>query len=94
VKAGVAAEALASVAIGLALLLAFRHQDFSIVSETFGAKSLSGGSSAAALLAALAVGGWVFVGFDACGASRRRHAIPPDTSRGPSGLQCSAWARS
>lgn len=76
VKAGVAAEALASVAIGLALLLAFRHQDFAIVTDTFGAESLSGGSSAAALLAALAVGGWVFVGFDACGASAEETRDP------------------
>ena len=34
--------------------------------ETLGAEALSGGSTAAALLAALAVGGWVFIGFDAC----------------------------
>ena len=66
VKAGIAAEAIASVAIGLALLLVFREQDFSIFGETLGAEALSGGSTAAALLAALAVGGWVFIGFDAC----------------------------
>jgi amino acid transporter len=66
VKAGIAAEALASVGIGLALLLVFREQDFSIFGETLGAEALSGGSTGAALLAALAVGGWVFIGFDAC----------------------------
>ena len=66
VKAGIAAEAIASVGIGLALLLVFREQDFSIFTETLGAEALSGGSTAAALLAALAVGGWVFIGFDAC----------------------------
>ncbi len=76
VKAGIAAEALASVAIGLALLLASRHQDFAIVTETFGAERLSGGSSAAALLAALAVGGWVFLGFDACGVSSEETRDP------------------
>jgi len=65
VNAGVAAEALASVGIGLALLFAFRHQDFSIVGDTLGAEQLSG-SSTAAFLAALAVAGWVFIGFDAC----------------------------
>ena len=66
VKAGIAAEAIASVGIGLALLLVFREQDFSIFGETLGAEALSGGSTGAALLAALAVGGWVFIGFDAC----------------------------
>lgn len=67
VRAGIAAETLASIGIGLALLLAFRHQDFAILTDTLGAESRSGGSTAAALLAALAVGGWVFLGFDACG---------------------------
>ena len=66
VKVGIAAEALASVGIGLTLLLAFRSQDVSILSESLGAESLSGGSTTAAFLAALAVGGWVFIGFDAC----------------------------
>ena len=66
VEAGIAAEATALAGIGLVLLLAFREQDFSILTETFGAETLSGGSLAAALLAALAVGGWVFIGFDAC----------------------------
>ena len=41
-----------------------RDQDLSILTETFGAEALSGGSVAAGLLAALAVGGWVFIGFD------------------------------
>jgi amino acid transporter len=64
VKAGVAAEVVASVGIGLALLLVFREQEFSILTGTLGAEALSGGSVFAALLAALAVGGWVFIGFD------------------------------
>ena len=64
VKAGIAAEVIASVGIGLALLLVFRDQDLSILTDTFGAEALSGGSVAAGLLAALAVGGWVFIGFD------------------------------
>jgi amino acid transporter len=66
IKAGIAAEAVASIGIGLALLLAFRTQDFSIFTHTFGAEALSGGSVGAGMLAALAVGGWVFIGFDAC----------------------------
>ena len=65
-RLGIAAEVVASVGIGLALLLAFREQDVSILGETLGAEALSGGSVGAALLAALAVGGWVFIGFDAC----------------------------
>jgi amino acid transporter len=64
VKAGIAAEIVASVGIGLALLLVFREQDLSILTDTLGAEALSGGSMLAALLAALAVGGWVFIGFD------------------------------
>lgn len=47
-------------------LLAFRGQDLSILGETLGAEGLSGGSVTASLLAALAAGGWVFIGFDAC----------------------------
>jgi len=70
VRAGIAAEVVASVGIGLALLLVFREQGLSIFTDTLGAEALSGGSVFAALLAALAVGGWVFIGFDvAVGAS-------------------------
>ena len=64
VKAGIAAEIVASIGIGLALLLVFREQNLSILTDTLGAEGLSGGSVFAALLAALAVGGWVFIGFD------------------------------
>jgi amino acid transporter len=66
VKAGIAAEATALLGIGLVLLLVAREQDFGILRDTLGAESLSGGSAGTALLAALAVGGWVFIGFDAC----------------------------
>jgi amino acid transporter len=66
IRVGIVAEAVASLGIGLALLLAFRTQDLSILTETLGAEALSGGSVGAGLLAALAVGGWVFIGFDAC----------------------------
>ncbi len=65
-QAGIAAEVVASVGIGLALLLVFREQDLSIFGDTLGAEALSGGSVVAGLLAALAVGGWVFIGFDVC----------------------------
>jgi amino acid transporter len=66
IRVGIVAEAIASVGIGLALLLAFREQDVSVLTHTLGAEALSGGSVGAAMLAALAVGGWVFIGFDAC----------------------------
>jgi amino acid transporter len=66
IRLGIAAEVVASVGVGLALLLVFRTQDLSLLGHTLGAESLSGGSVAASLLAALAVGGWVFIGFDAC----------------------------
>ena len=66
-KVGIAAEIVASVGIGLALLLGFRNQGAGLLHDTLGAESLSGGSTSAALLAALAIGGWVFLGFDACG---------------------------
>jgi amino acid transporter len=67
VKLGIAAEVIASVGVGLVLLLLYRHHDVSALFDTFGAETASGGSNAAALLAALAVAGWVFLGFDACG---------------------------
>jgi amino acid transporter len=66
IRLGIAAEVVASVGVGLTLLLAFRTQDLSLLGDTLGAEALSGGSVGAALLAALAVGGWVFIGFDAC----------------------------
>ena len=66
IRAGIAAEVVASVGIGLALLLVFRTQPVSSLTETLGAEKLSGGSVGAGMLAALAVGGWVFIGFDAC----------------------------
>ena len=70
-RLGVAAEAVASVGIGLALLLVFREQSPSMLFDTFGAEALSGGSTFAALLAALAVAGWAFIGFDSTVRRRR-----------------------
>jgi amino acid transporter len=66
IRGGIAAEVVASLGVGIALLLAFRTQDVSVLGDTLGAEVLSGGSVGASLLAALAVGGWVFIGFDAC----------------------------
>jgi len=66
IAAGILAEVVASLLVGVALLLAFRTQDVSILGQTLEAEAGSGGSLGASLLAALAVGGWVFIGFDAC----------------------------
>jgi amino acid transporter len=66
VRAGIAAEAVASVGIGIALLLFFREQDPAVLTHTLGATDAYDGGLATGLLAALAVGGWVFIGFDAC----------------------------
>jgi len=74
VRAGILAEILASVGIAVTLLLVFRDQDVAILGDTFGAEALSGGSVFAAMLAALAVGGWVFIGFDcAVGVAEETH---------------------
>ncbi len=74
VRAGILAEVLASVGIALTLLLVFRNQDLAILGDTLGAEALSGDSVFAAMLAALAVGGWVFIGFDcAVGVAEETH---------------------
>jgi len=67
VRAGISAEILASVGVGLLLLLVFGKHGAGLLHHTLGAEALSGGSTWSALLTALAVGGWVFIGFDACG---------------------------
>jgi len=63
VNAGILAEAIASIGIGLVLLLFFRNHDFSLLLE--GVTS-SEGISLSGFLTAMAVGGWAFLGFDAC----------------------------
>jgi amino acid transporter len=65
---GVVAEALAMIVVGTALLLFYRSQPVTLLSESLGAQTGTGASTFAALLAATAVGGWVFIGFDACAA--------------------------
>ncbi|MEU3842746.1 APC family permease [Streptomyces sp. NPDC028635] len=66
VSAGIAGEAIASVLVGLCLLLFFRKHSFSMFTSTFGAEQLSGGSLPMAFMAVVAVAGWAFIGFDAC----------------------------
>jgi amino acid transporter len=91
VKAGIGAEVVASVGVGLVLLLAFRHQGFAVLHHTLGAEAHSGGSTGAALLAALAVGGWVFLGFDACGLTAEATVDAARHVRARCGSPCSAW---
>jgi len=63
VNAGILAEAIASIGIGLVLLLFFRNHDFSLLWEG----AIKGeGISLSGFLTAMAVGGWAFLGFDAC----------------------------
>jgi amino acid transporter len=74
IRIGIGAEIVASVGIGLALLFVFREHPPSLLTHGLGAPALGGMSNAGALLAALAVGGWVFIGFDACvGAAEETH---------------------
>jgi amino acid transporter len=68
VNVGIAAECIASVLIGLLLLLFFRNHPISYLWEGLGAQaSFNSGSYFAAFLAAIAISGWAFVGFDSCG---------------------------
>ena len=87
-KAGIAAEIVASVGVGLVLLLAFRDQGFSILTETFGAEACPAARRAPRSLAAMAVGGWVFIGFDGCVATAEETRTPRATCREPCGSRC------
>lgn len=66
INIGIACELVGSVGLGIVLLLAFRNQPVSSLVDT----SLTPGGVAffPAFLAALAAGGWILLGFDACGA--------------------------
>jgi amino acid transporter len=65
VNIGIACEAIASVGIGIALILFFRQQPVSALTDTGGVAD--GGSYFPAFIAAVAIAGWVLLGFDACG---------------------------
>jgi amino acid transporter len=75
VNIGIACEAIASVGIGIALILFFRQQPVSVLTDTGGVAD--GGSYLPAFIAAVAIAGWVLLGFDACGsvAEETRDAI-------------------
>lgn len=66
VSAGIVAELVASVLVGLALLLFFRQHGFALLTDSLDASAVTGTGGLAAMLAVIAVGGWAFIGFDAC----------------------------
>ncbi|WP_457030534.1 APC family permease [Kitasatospora sp. P5_F3] len=66
VSAGIAAELIASVLVGLALLLFFRQHGFALLTDSLDASTVTGTGGLGSLLAVIAVGGWAFIGFDAC----------------------------
>lgn len=66
VNAGIVAEAIASIGIGVLLLLFFRNHSLSLLLEGLTAGQGSEGSYFPGFLTAMAVGGWAFLGFDAC----------------------------
>lgn len=66
---GITCEIVATLAVGAALIIGFRRQPVSvIVHVATNPASFYTASAAGALLAALAYGGWVILGFDSCGA--------------------------
>src|SRR4051812_45468512 len=68
VNVGIIAECLASVLIGTLLLLFFRNHPISYLWEGLGAgASFNSGTYFAGFIAAVAISGWAFVGFDSCG---------------------------
>lgn len=66
VNAGIVAEAIASIGIGVVLLLFFRNHPFSLLFEGLTPAQGANGSYLSGFLTAMAVGGWAFLGFDAC----------------------------
>jgi amino acid transporter len=65
VNIGIACEAIASVGIAVALILFFRQEPVSVLTDT--SAVAEGGSYLPAFVAAIAIAGWVILGFDACG---------------------------
>jgi amino acid transporter len=64
ISLGVYAEMVGSVGVALLLFLFFRQHSFSELFQHLGTGTAP--SQAAAFLAALAIAGWAFIGFDAC----------------------------
>ena len=66
VNAGIVAEAIASIGIGVLLLLFFRNHSFALLLQGLSSTSTGDGRYFSGFLTAMAVGGWAFLGFDAC----------------------------
>lgn len=65
--AGIAAEFVASVVVGLGLLLFFNRNGLAVLLDDMGTvDAFFGGSTVSAMMAVLAVAGWAFIGLDAC----------------------------
>lgn len=79
IKLGVYAEVAGSLGIAMLLFLFFRQHDFPELFRYLGTGTAP--SQAAAFLAALAIAGWAFIGFDACSTTAEethqpRYAVP------------------
>lgn len=80
INAGIIAEAVASVLIGLILIIFFINNPIDVLWQSFGAPAT--GTYATGFLAALAVGGWAFIGFDSCAqVSEETHNARRDVPR-------------
>ncbi|SEP93905.1 APC family permease [Nitrosomonas ureae] len=79
IKLGVYAEVVGSLGIAILLFLFFRQHSFVELFQHLGTGTAP--SSIAAFLAALAIAGWAFIGFDACSTTAEEthqpeHAVP------------------
>lgn len=80
INAGIIAEAVASVLIGLILIIFFVNHPIDVLWQSFGAPAA--GSYTTGFLAALAVAGWAFIGFDSCAqVSEETHNARRDVPR-------------
>jgi amino acid transporter len=79
VNLGIVCEIVASLGLGLTLIVGFRHHDFSVLLSNEGSLAAQHGQSLTAVLAAFAVCGWAFVGFDA-GASVAEETVEASRS--------------
>ena len=80
INAGIIAEAVASVLIGLLLIIFFINHPIDVLWQSFGAPA--SGTYATGFLAALAVAGWAFIGFDSCAqVSEETHNARRDVPR-------------
>ncbi|WP_435279785.1 APC family permease [Streptomyces sp. 1222.5] len=65
-RVGVGLEMAATLGIGVILLLFYRKQEASILVDSLSGGSRVGDFTVSSFIAAVAVGGWMFIGFDSC----------------------------